>query len=239
MLAPTDSPIKPDVIAKGHQQDQNADTPPMHATDLITPQPAIFSHPGLEYVPRPATVGPLSRLPDNLSPCLSALPSQGETIHSHGTVRSLALEQMKRVSADSPPCSEESVDYTTVPTSFSEADLSSSEDSLDHTDILESPPSNPAVNALARVPAHFHPLMRVLEQMRLTGCEQPLRSSVALRLLQDAKEIYKGSGKSNFKAYSAAAVEEGIVALGGMHGYAWISLSPEWHGKVPITAPSC
>ena len=117
--------------------------------------------------------------------------------------------------------------------------MSSSEDSLNHTDILESPPSNPAVNALARVPAHFHPLMRVLEQMRLAGCEQPLRSSVALRLLQDAKEIYKGSGKSNFKAYSAAAVEEGIVALGGMHGYAWISLSPEWHGKVPITAPSC
>ncbi|RPD79813.1 DUF537-domain-containing protein [Lentinus tigrinus ALCF2SS1-7] len=239
-MAPTHSPMKSEVIAKSYEQNQNSVTAHTHAvTELAVPQPATFPSPGIDPVLHPATGGPLSKLSDDLPPILSALTSQGETIQavpetkSHGTTQLPVLNRLKQASSDPSTSSEESppAEHIIVPSVFDPG----SSVPLDGTAAI--PP--PTESALGWVPAHFHPLMQVLEELRLGGCEQPLRSSVALRLVHVAKDIYQGSGKGSFKAYSAAAVEAGIVTLGGVHGYAWISLSPEWHGKVPVTALRC
>ncbi|OBZ75647.1 hypothetical protein A0H81_04559 [Grifola frondosa] len=85
------------------------------------------------------------------------------------------------------------------------------------------------------IPPHFVPLLQMLESYRLNNVHRPLRGTVALRLAQQAKDLYKLAGVTSFKAYTSMALQAGMVELGGMEGQAWISLSPEWHGKVVVT----
>ena len=85
--------------------------------------------------------------------------------------------------------------------------------------------------SLLDVPTYFYPLMQALEESRLRGTERPLRSWVGLRIPRDT---YPQAGVSSFKQYTLAAERAGIVILGGLQAKAWIALSPEWHGRVPV-----
>ncbi|KAI0747883.1 NYN domain-containing protein [Daedaleopsis nitida] len=87
-----------------------------------------------------------------------------------------------------------------------------------------------AIQFSITVPTHFHHLMRVLEQSRLRGLEQPLRSWVGLQL---PNGTYSQAKVTTFKAYAAAAEKAGLIVLGGAQAKAWVALSPDWHGKVP------
>ncbi|KAH9901142.1 NYN domain-containing protein [Cubamyces lactineus] len=89
------------------------------------------------------------------------------------------------------------------------------------------------------IPAHFIHLVQVLEEFRARGSDQPLRSTIALRLVQVAKDIYQRAGMGTFKQYSLAASTAGIVLLGGIHGDAWISLSPRYYDIInALSVPS-
>lgn len=83
------------------------------------------------------------------------------------------------------------------------------------------------------VPPKFVPLARCLEKYRSNGNLKPLRGQVAVDLTTQTKGVYKLAGISSFKAYTTLALGEGIISLGGKEGDAWISLHPDWHGKVP------
>ncbi|TFK84321.1 DUF537-domain-containing protein [Polyporus arcularius HHB13444] len=240
-IAPTD-PIKSEIIGIGHEEIEHAVTPPYQDLELTTAEAITFPPTGFEPVSRQATVGPLSKFLHYFSvPSPRAVPSQ-ETTHSEGprstsgsTIQPPALDKVRPASPTpsssvegSPPAA-----YTYVSADVSATDQAPAERTDQSEDAVTASP--PPEKLLSWVPAHFHPLMRVLEEMRMAGSEQPLRTTVAVRLLQVAKDIYRESGNGTFKAYSAAAAEAGVVVLGGTLGYTWISLSPEWHGRVPVT----
>lgn len=74
----------------------------------------------------------------------------------------------------------------------------------------------------------FGHLVVVMEDLRKEGSASPLRSTVALRLLQVSRAIYVQAGTGSFKDYSAAAERAGVVTMGGTGGHAWISLNAEF-----------
>ena len=81
------------------------------------------------------------------------------------------------------------------------------------------------------IPHFFHPLVQALEESRMSGTSQPLRSWVGLRI---PRGTYAQANVATFKQYTAAAEKAGLVELGGLQAKAWISLRPEWHGKIPV-----
>ncbi|KAI0781185.1 NYN domain-containing protein [Trametes elegans] len=88
--------------------------------------------------------------------------------------------------------------------------------------------------AAPTVPDKFQPLVEVLQHLEQCGNMEPLRTTVALRLLQVSRQIYAQAGTASFKDYSTAAERAGVVTLGGFQGYAWISLKPEFRRKAGV-----
>ncbi|KAI0646821.1 NYN domain-containing protein [Trametes meyenii] len=74
----------------------------------------------------------------------------------------------------------------------------------------------------------FKHLVAVLQALEEEGTYIPLRTTVAVRLLQVSKKIYEQAGTASFKEYSSAAEKAGVVILGGSLGHTWIQLSPEY-----------
>lgn len=100
-----------------------------------------------------------------------------------------------------------------------------------------SPQAAPQVVSLVRdssssIPPEFLYIAQQLEARRLRGDERPLRSMFAGEL---SPNLYQHAGVEKFKQYAALAAQAGVVVLGGEGGHAWISLHPQWFGKVPST----
>lgn len=92
--------------------------------------------------------------------------------------------------------------------------------------------ATPAVLEEPVIPAHFRLLALHLEAYRLKGIRKPLRSAVAGEMVGVAKTLYLQAGVTSFKKYSEMASYQGFIILGGLSGTAWISLHPNWHGRV-------
>ncbi|KAI5899957.1 uncharacterized protein SCHCODRAFT_02024849 [Schizophyllum commune H4-8] len=73
----------------------------------------------------------------------------------------------------------------------------------------------------------FRTLVNVLDDLRKSGSDRPLRSCVGLRL---GREVYKSAGVSTFAEYVNLAVSAGLVRTGGKDGGAWITL--DWAVQV-------
>lgn len=83
------------------------------------------------------------------------------------------------------------------------------------------------------VPHQFFPLVKAIELLCAEKrTERPLRSNVALKILEVDKRVYNLAGVPKFKQYAELAKQQAIVELGGSEGEAWISLRPEWRGLV-------
>ncbi|EIW60610.1 DUF537-domain-containing protein [Trametes versicolor FP-101664 SS1] len=112
------------------------------------------------------------------------------------------------------------------------------------TNIQAKPPIAPATPKVpSTAPSTFEKfghLVVVMEDLRKEGSASPLRSTVALRLLQVSRAIYAQAGTASFKDYSAAAERAGVVTMGGTGGHAWISLNAEFRNLAgaPSAPPS-
>lgn len=84
------------------------------------------------------------------------------------------------------------------------------------------------------VPPQFRILVTTLEFHRSKGFPRPFRSGIALELAQKDNMVYRKAGVERFGQYVALAENEGIVALGGKEGGAWIGLRPEWYGAITL-----
>lgn len=84
------------------------------------------------------------------------------------------------------------------------------------------------VQAKSPVPEKFRHLVDVLETFRKGGNDTPLRTQVAVNLVEASPKVYAQAGVTRFKEYSWAAERAGIVTLGGYLGDTWISLRPEF-----------
>ncbi|KIK06463.1 hypothetical protein K443DRAFT_89151, partial [Laccaria amethystina LaAM-08-1] len=84
------------------------------------------------------------------------------------------------------------------------------------------------------VPPQFRILVHTLEFHRSKGFLRPFRSGIALELSQKDNMVYRKAGVERFGQYVALAEKEGIVALGGKEGGAWIGLRPEWYGAITL-----
>ncbi|KIS72113.1 uncharacterized protein UMAG_00535 [Mycosarcoma maydis] len=89
----------------------------------------------------------------------------------------------------------------------------------------------------------FDPLVRVLEQIKKEGNPKPLRSMVALRLIQQDKNVFSRAGAAKWAEYAAVAEAAGIVKLGssGQSGFEWVTLNDNVQSAAsssPPTVPS-
>ncbi|KAI0670622.1 NYN domain-containing protein [Trametes maxima] len=82
------------------------------------------------------------------------------------------------------------------------------------------------------IPEKFKHLVAVMLALEEEGTYIPLRTTVAVRLLQLSKKIYEQAGTASFKEYSSAAEKAGVVILGGSLGHTWIQLSPEYRSML-------
>ena len=94
------------------------------------------------------------------------------------------------------------------------------------------PPSTVADWQVKIVPPQFRILVNTLEFHRSKGFPRPFRSGIAVELAQKDHMVYRKAGVERFGQYVALAEKEGIVALGGTEGGAWIGLRPEWYGAI-------
>ena len=90
-------------------------------------------------------------------------------------------------------------------------------------------PNPEAVSALSWLPPHFANLVLAMRELHAKSPEpELLRSAVAVLLSQRHKGEYKQAGYADFKAFSTAAEQQGLVTMGGSQGGAWMKLSPGW-----------
>jgi hypothetical protein len=80
----------------------------------------------------------------------------------------------------------------------------------------------------------FKPLIHLLLAARESGITHPLRSTIALDLVQSDSQVYERAGVSKFRNYTALAEKAGIIELGGKDGD-WITLHPNWFGVADST----
>ncbi|KAJ8517573.1 hypothetical protein ONZ45_g5269 [Pleurotus djamor] len=73
----------------------------------------------------------------------------------------------------------------------------------------------------------FNPLIAVINSFKEQGVVQPSRSKVAVLLISKFKTAYKDVGVDSFRDYTAMAVKEGVVVMGGREAEAWIDLNGE------------
>ena len=92
-------------------------------------------------------------------------------------------------------------------------------------------PGSESVSALSWLPPHFANLVLAMQELHAKS-PQPnlLRSTVAVLLSQRHKGEYKQAGFADFKAFSTAAEQGGLIVMGGSQGAAWMKLQPEWLG---------
>jgi hypothetical protein len=79
--------------------------------------------------------------------------------------------------------------------------------------------------------AKFQLLIEILDAEHKSGQTTVLRSKVSLQLISRNTAVYREAGVGKFKEYIALAQRHGIVELGGVGGYAWMSLHPSWHDR--------
>lgn len=91
----------------------------------------------------------------------------------------------------------------------------------------ESPPSP--------IPSYFLVLLGILQESINKQVPRPLRGNISIKLRSQTKgrDVYKEAKVSGWKQYTALAERDGYIELGGVEGKAWITLHPNWHGKVP------
>ncbi|KAI0637225.1 NYN domain-containing protein [Trametes polyzona] len=141
---------------------------------------------------------------DTICPLTDQSASPEATLLAEPLVPSSSLTGSQRVMLDNPVKGPTSSPSPTVPVA------------------VENPVAPPAV------PEQFRHLVDILEELRRSGADAPLRTTVAVRLLQASREIYAQAGTASFKEYSLAAERAGIVTLGGYLGTACISLKPQY-----------
>ena len=77
------------------------------------------------------------------------------------------------------------------------------------------------------VPDKFKILVQCLKSHRSKGNLRPLRTHIAVEIARNGT-TYQQAGVTKFRDYAAIAEKEGIVALGGWQGTAWITLLEPW-----------
>ncbi|KAJ7665110.1 NYN domain-containing protein [Mycena polygramma] len=77
-------------------------------------------------------------------------------------------------------------------------------------------------------PPLFKTLIESLNKYRAKGIPRPLRSVIALDIIQNDRKLYERAGVGRFAQYSALAEQAKIITLGGAQASAWISLHPDW-----------
>ncbi|KAI9067045.1 DUF537-domain-containing protein [Trametes sanguinea] len=235
-------------------------SPPAATHALGSPfKPAAPANVG--YIPRPATVGPLSRVPpsdpsppsgpslsltdfDDSPPSFSvALGQQGapntsEPIQSPSRSQPVASSLNGAVSEVEP-----TIPPAPVPTTAASPPQKKLESaSADPTTRASKPTSGVPheTPTILPVPDKFRPLVEVLEGLSRSGVYIPLRGTVGQMLVKKDQKIYAQAGAASFKDYSTAAERAGVVILGGYQGYAWIKLAPAYGGKADVpSSPAC
>ena len=89
------------------------------------------------------------------------------------------------------------------------------------TNPTQSTPPPPAI------PDKFKVLVQCLKSHRSNGILRPLRSHIAEEIACKGT-TYRQAGVTKFRDYAAIAEKEGIIALGGWQGTAWITLLEPW-----------
>ncbi|KZT65470.1 DUF537-domain-containing protein [Daedalea quercina L-15889] len=85
--------------------------------------------------------------------------------------------------------------------------------------------------AFSWLPPHFANLVRVMQELHAKSPKpELLRSAVAVLLSQRHRGQYNQAGFADFKAFSTAAEQRGLITMGGSQGGAWMKLEPEWFG---------
>jgi hypothetical protein len=71
----------------------------------------------------------------------------------------------------------------------------------------------------------FQPLTQVLREARDEGMEQPLRSHIGAKLIQNDPQVYKNARVTRFAQYITMAESWGVIQTGGQGGEAWLKLA--------------
>jgi hypothetical protein len=103
---------------------------------------------------------------------------------------------------------------------------------LNHTTAITTMPKTKTINPDQQpppptVPKEFKVLIECLKSHRSKGNLRPLRSQIAIEIAHKGV-TYRQAGVTKFREYAAIAEKEGIIALGGLEGTAWISLLEPW-----------
>ncbi|KAL1755354.1 NYN domain-containing protein [Schizophyllum commune] len=105
---------------------------------------------------------------------------------------------------------------------------------------LSSPPlAKPTVttpHSYSDVSVKFAPLIAALRSLHERGEHRPVRSTVGIALRAKETKAFELAGVSSFKEYAAAAVAEGVVAIGGSQTSAWISLADESSAIISVAS---
>ncbi|KAI0665053.1 hypothetical protein C8Q70DRAFT_1049231 [Cubamyces menziesii] len=223
-----------------HSRQTNLPIPSGDIEEHVGLSPKAAAFPGMGYelpAVHPVTAESVSRTSSEYSPL--SIP----TSSSLGSPTPIPIEpsQTSHKPSQLNACLDQSIESPAPPASIPDppapnatpAPFASELQTTQHGDIRVvdlDPESVPAASLPPPpIPAHFVHLVQVLEEFRARGSDQPLRTTIALRLVQVAKDIYTRAGMGSFKEYSLAASKAGIVLLGGIQGYAWISLSPRYY----------
>ncbi|TBU50101.1 NYN domain-containing protein [Dichomitus squalens] len=220
-----------------------ASAPPdrLNAPPLIAPEPIAFPRLAFEEpILRPATVEPLSRVPSESSQSSvsgsAVSSSSGDLLRTPDYVLAEALD----VTPPTPALDVDESPITPIADPVQALPPTAQEEPTPHSPpvvVVEitapvPPPVSFAPNAVpSSIPHYFHPLVKALEESRMSGSPRPLRSWVGLKI---PRGIYTQANVPKFKQYAAAAEQAGLVELGGVQSSAWISLRPEWYGKIPV-----
>ncbi|OJT14135.1 hypothetical protein TRAPUB_9246 [Trametes pubescens] len=246
--------IKPMTSSEGAMENVGI---PSHSNSTTpeAPQPVdMFPNSGFQpCIVRPATAAPLSRVrSDPYSPSVPSSPLQGShesSISSSAStvgpslsatagssvaaIQPIALPIPKATmvpEAEAPPTmpsmrSPSSPDLLRpVLERATEPPASSATPSVFFTPLSDTP----GLPIYPLVPEKFRPLVDVLETLRKGGHDAPLRTTVAVKLIEVSPKVYAQAGVTRFKEYSSAAEQAGIVTMGGYIADTWISLKPEF-----------
>ena len=91
------------------------------------------------------------------------------------------------------------------------------------------------VKASKMIPPEFLDLLQILQDCLNKQNPRPYRSQVADKLIARSRGVYKKAGVSTWSEFAAKAQNAGFVKLGGQSRDPWITLHPNWHGKVSCT----
>lgn len=96
---------------------------------------------------------------------------------------------------------------------------------------LQATQSKPITTPL--IPKQFLNLLQILQKSINEQNLRPRRGNIAITLMDRFPDIYKQAGVTRWKEYAELAEKAGFVVLGGQRSDTWITLHPDWHGRVP------